>query len=123
MDDDLKFKHRFSCIVIEPSGSGKTSFFRRFLLNLRHLCTEPIFAGGVVWCYGEKSAVPSHQPAYIRIHEGVPVGFGSANSEPSFVIIDDLLTGFYSKQVCEMFTGGNHHRNISDILITQNLFN
>jgi len=50
MDDDLKFKHPFSCIVSGPSVSGKTSFVIRFLQNLRHLCTEPKFAGGVEWC-------------------------------------------------------------------------
>jgi len=57
-----------------------------------------------VWYYGEKSAGPSHLPAYIRIHEGVLEDFGGANNEPSFVILDDLLTDVYSKQVCEMFT-------------------
>jgi len=122
MDDDLKFKQLFSCIVSEPSGSGETSFVRRFLENLRDLCTESIFAGGVVWCYGEKSAVPSNLPADIRIHEGVPEDFDSANREPSLVILDDLLTDVYSKQVCELFTRGSHHRNLSVILITQNLF-
>jgi len=122
MDNDLKFKHPFSCIVSGPSGSGKTSFFRRFLRNRRDLCTEPYFDGGVVWCYGEKSAVPSHLPAYIRINEGVPDDFGSANGEPSLVILDDLLTDVYSKQVCEMFRPGSNHSNISVILITQNLF-
>jgi len=100
----------------------ETSFVRRFLENFRDLCTEPKFAGGVVWCYGEKSAVPSHLPANIRIHEGVPEDFGSANMEPSLVILDDLLTDVYSKQACELFTRGSHHRNLSVILITQNLF-
>ena len=95
VDDDLKLRHPFSCIVNGPSGSGKMSFVRRFLVNLRDLCTEPKFAGGVVWCYGEKSAVPSHLPAYIRIHEGVPEDFGSANREPSLVILYDLLTDVY----------------------------
>ena len=75
-----------------------------------------------MWCYGEKSAVPSHLPANIRIHEGVPEDFGSANMEPSLVILDDLLTDVYSKQACELFTRGSHHRNLSVILITQNLF-
>ena len=75
-----------------------------------------------MWCYGEKSAVPFHLPGYVRIHEGVPEDFGSANGEPSLVILDDLLTDVYSKQLCEMFTRGSHHRNISVILITQNLF-
>jgi len=77
-----------------------------------------------VWCYGEKSAVPfRHQlPAHVRIHEGVPEDFGSASGEPSNVIVEGLLTDDYSKQVCELLTRGSHHRNISVILITQNLF-
>ena len=124
MSDDLRFRHPFSCIVSGPSGSGKSSFVIRFLQNLDYLCTESTFAGGIVWCYGEKSAVPSrHQlPANVRYNEGVPEDFGSANGEPFLVILEDLLNDVYSKQVCELFTRGSHHRNISVILITQNLF-
>ena len=38
------------------------------------------------------------------------------------MILDDLLNNVYSKQVCDLFTRGSHHRNISVILITQNVF-
>ena len=39
-------------------------------------------------------------------------------------ILDDLLNDAYSSgRVCDLFTKGNHHRNISVILITQNIFN
>jgi hypothetical protein len=38
------------------------------------------------------------------------------------VILDDLLNDVYSQQVCNLFTKGSHHRSISVILITQNLF-
>jgi len=75
-----------------------------------------------VWCYGDKSVVPSRLPAYVTFKEGVPEDFGSANGEPSLVILDDLLKDVYSKQVCVLFTRGSHHRNISFILITQNVF-
>ena len=77
-----------------------------------------------MWCYGEKSAVPSrHQlPGNVRFKEGVPEEFGSANGEPCLVILDDLLNNFYSKQVCELFTRVSHHRNINVTLIIQNLF-
>jgi len=107
--------------VSGTSGSGKSSFVIRFLQNLDYLCTELTFAGGIVWCYGEKSAVPSsHQlPANIRYNKCVPEEFGSANGEPCLVILDYLLTDVYSKQVCELFTRGSHHRSISVILITQ----
>jgi len=76
-----------------------------------------------VWCYGQKSAVPSRYqlPANVRFNEGVPEDFGIANGEPCLVILDDLLNDVYS-QVCEFFTRSGHHRIISVILITQNLF-
>jgi len=38
------------------------------------------------------------------------------------VILDDLLNDVYSKQVCDLFTRGSLHRNISVILITQSVF-
>jgi len=100
ISDDLKFRHPFSCIVSEPRGSGKSSFVIRFLQNLHHLCTVPTFAGGIVWCYGEKSDVPSRNqlPGYVRINEGVAENFGSANGESNLVILDDLLTDVYSNK-------------------------
>jgi len=104
MSDDLKFRHPFPCILNEPSGSGKTSFVKRFLQNLRYLCTEPTFAVGLVWSYGEKRAVLSRLPANITNNEGVPEDFGSENGESRLEILHDLLNDVYSKQVCELFT-------------------
>jgi hypothetical protein len=40
-----------------------------------------------------------------------------------FVIaLENLLNEVYSKDLCQLFTKGSHHRNISVILIKQNLF-
>jgi ABC-type phosphate transport system ATPase subunit len=66
MVDDLKFKHPFTCIVGGPSGSGKTSFTLRLLHNLATLSTELHFSGGILWCYSEKSDVPSREVAALR---------------------------------------------------------
>ena len=38
------------------------------------------------------------------------------------MLLDDLLNVVYLEQVCYLFTKGSHHRNISVVLITQNLF-
>jgi len=126
MSDDLKFKHPFTCILSGPSSSGKSSFCIRFLQNLDALCTERDFDGGVIWCYSEKTAVPSPtilpKKKNIRFNEGVPADFDNARDRPCLVILDDLLNDVYSKQVCDLYTKGSHHRNISVILITQNLF-
>jgi len=125
MGDDLKLKHPFSCLLSGPSGSGKTSFCIRFLQNLKTLCTVACFSGGIVWCYSEVSAIQYRQLAgtkHVRFHEGVPADFNNSGEKPCFIILDDLLNTAYSKDVCDLFTKGSHHRNISVIQITQNLF-
>ena len=38
------------------------------------------------------------------------------------MILVDLLNDVFLKEVCELFTRVSHHRNISFILITQNVF-
>jgi hypothetical protein len=126
MSADLKFKHPFTCILSGPTGSGKSTFCIKLLQNLVTLCTEQNFDGGIVWCYSEKTAVPSQQLAAlkrnIKFHEGVPANVDNAQGRPTLIILDDLLTEVYSRDVCVLFTKGSHHRNISVILITQNLF-
>jgi len=125
MSDDLKLKHSFTCIISGPSVSGKPSFCVRFLQNLDALCTKRDFDGGVFWCYCVKTAVPSPTDLPkrdVHFNEGVPTEFENARARSCFVILDDLLKGVYCKQVYDLFTKGGHHRNISMILFTQNLF-
>ena len=114
MTEDLKFKTPFICIVGGPSGSGRSSFCIRFLQNLDSLCTERHFDGGVIWFYSERTTVPSQQLVVLRkninFNEGVPENSDNAQGKECLVILDDL------------FTKGSHHRNITVILITQNLF-
>ena len=75
--------------------------------------------GGILWCYGELNAVPSVDVGRkLQIHEGVP----NNGNKQCLIILDDLLNEAYSGEVCKLFTKCSHHRNISVILITQNLF-
>jgi GTPase SAR1 family protein len=73
--DEIKFKAPFTCIISGPSGSGKSSFCIRLLQNLKSLCTESRFDGGIIWCYSEKTAVPSLGKINVSYHEGVPEEF------------------------------------------------
>ena len=57
-----------------------------------------------------------------RFHEGLPADFKYAGGKPSLIILDDLLSDAYSKDVCDLFRKASYQRNISVILITQNLF-
>jgi len=104
---------------------GKKSFCIRLRQNLPALCTERELGGGIIWCYSEKTAVPQRQqlPSNPTYHEGVPENFcGGGGGKPCLMILVDLLNDVYSKEVFDLFTRGSHHRNISLILITQNLF-
>jgi hypothetical protein len=58
----------------------------------------------------------------VSFHEGVPQNFSNEHGKPCLIILDDLLNEVYSKDVCVLFAKGSHHRNISVILITHNLF-
>ena len=123
---DIRFKHPFTCIVSVLSGSGKSSFNLRFVQHLDSLCTEPDFSGGIIWCYSEKYIDPREKLTSLHknvsFHEGVPQNFGNEQGKPCLIILDDLLNDVFSKDVCDLFTKGSHHRNISVILMTQNLF-
>jgi hypothetical protein len=125
-EEDIKFKHPFTCIVSGPTGAGKSSFCIRLLQNLKTVCTEPDFKGGIVWCYSEKTAVPREELAKLRNKitycDGMPGEFGDARGLPTLIILDDLINEAYCQDVCNLFTKGSHHRNASVILITQNLF-
>jgi len=121
MGDFLKFKYPFSWMLSGTSGSGKKSFCIRFLKNLKTLGTVPYFSGGVVWCYSEISAIPYQQLVgnkHFRFHEGVPAHFNNKGENSASL---SSLNSAYSKDVCDLLTKGNHNRNISVILITQNL--
>ena len=127
MTHDLKFKSPFTCIISGLNGSGKSSFFIRFLQNFDSLCPERHFDGGITWCYSERAAVPSRQLAVLRKHirfiEGVPENFDETEGgRPCLVNLDHLLNDVSSKKVCALFTKDSHHRNIRVNLITQNLF-
>jgi hypothetical protein len=126
MASDIRFKHPFTCIIGGPTGSGKSTFCIRFLQNLDTLCTEPDFPGGIVWCYSEQSAVPQQQLAALKknvqVREGLPETFENTRGLPALYILDDLLNEVFSRAVCDLFTKGSHHRNLSVILITQNFF-
>jgi hypothetical protein len=52
----------------------------------------------------------------------MPKDFENKECKPALIILDYVLTEVYSEKVCLWFTRGCHHRNISVIVITQNLF-
>ncbi len=78
----------------------------------------------MLWLNGEENALPKniHQLANnVQISNEIPESF-ECILQNSLIVLDDLMTSAYTKSVCELFTKGSHHKNISIILITQNVF-
>ena len=117
---DVRWRHPFTALVCGPTSCGK-SYFVRELLRHRSTHIDTKF-DEVIWCYGE------WQPLYkevkdelgITFHEGIMDNVPT-DGKPRFVIIDDLMREADGR-VVDMFTKGSHHRNMSVMFITQNLF-
>lgn len=112
------FKHPFTSIISGPSGFGKTCV--RLLNNIDFTVSD--FRDIV--CFSDDCAISREQLARagrrIIYHRGIP-DVEKVGDDPRLVVLDDLNEA-YSKDVCDLFTKGSHRRNISVILITQNLF-
>ena len=123
---DARFQHPFTALICGPTQSGKTQFMSRLLMEREALITPP--PESIIWCYGE------YQPAYveltskipgIRFVEGIPTDLDALISPDvaNILVIDDLMTETgNNKTITDLFTKGSHHRNLSVVLILQNLF-
>lgn len=114
--------------VSGQTGSGKTRWVYRFLKQLRHMYTEPPVH--TLYCYG------IYQPLFDEMEREIP-NFSTKQGLPTveeleeytkdrqhrLIIIDDLMHEVVQNQNMELvFTRGCHHKYISVIFITQNLF-
>ena len=124
--DPFAFQHPFTAVVSGPSGSGKTVWTRRLLVS-NLIRPEP---QRVIWCYGQ------WQPLYdelrrddpnIEFVNGIPDDLGTSDfvrtSRRNLLVLDDLMTAAKCDQrIADLFTKGRHHRNLSVMYLTQNLF-
>ena len=123
---EIIFQHPFSMMVTGSRGSGKTEWTRKLLLtSLIHPPPERI-----LWCFGQ------WQPLYedlqkrllwIEFVHSIPDYLNSPqfinSGKRNLIIFDDLMTEAKCDQrIADLFTKGSHHRNISILYLTQNMF-
>ena len=122
----MTFGQPFSMVVTGPSGSGKTEWTRKLLLS--SLIQPP--PERILWCFGKwqplyddiKKRIP-----WIEFVHGIPDYLNSSQyidvSKRNLLIFDDLKTEAKCDQrIADLFTKGSHHKNISIVYLTQNLF-
>ena len=117
----------FALTCAGVTSSGKTSFVRRLLDSLYRMTTsEP---RKILYCYG------TFQPLFADMQKDHPdmnfmEGVPSKNDldelsrdGPSLVVLDDLMDEVNnSKDMQKLFTQYSHHKDISVIFISQNIY-
>jgi Adenovirus IVa2 protein len=114
----LTWKHPFTCLVSGPTGCGKTEFTMRLIKHSKEVI-EPA-PEQIIWCYGE------YQDGFKRVsntefHEGIPDLSMLDGSSRTLLILDDLMHET-DDRVTKIFTKISHHKNVSVLYLTQNLF-
>ena len=122
----MTFKHPFSMVVSGPSGSGISVWTKKLLLSS---LIQPS-RQHIIWCFGQ------WQPLYDNIRKKIPkIEFVNGipdhlndqhyinSGKRNILVFDDLMTDAKCDQrIANLFTKGSHHRNISVVYLTQNLF-
>ena len=127
-ENGLKLRHPFTMMVAACTGGGKTWFVKDLLEN-RQQWISPA-PQRIIWIYGQ------WQPLYAEMQRIIPgmefVKGIPANIEDeqflnpairNLIVIDDLMSDASNdKRICDLFTKGSHHRNLSVICVVQNLY-
>lgn len=114
----LPWKHPFTCLIAGPTGSGKTTFVKRFIENIRQMMNSP--PDRILWCYGEFQTMYGFIDK-VEFHEGLPNLEELDSSVNNLIVIDDLMSEA-NTDVASLFTKKSHHSNISVMYLVQNLF-
>ena len=123
---DARIKHPFLMLVCGATQSGKTHFVMQLLHQSHRLVNKTL--ENIVWFYGQiTNSIQKYQKLYTNITfvEGIPSSFDEYINEHknNLFIFDDLMEeASNDKNITSLFTKQSHHRNISVILIMQDLY-
>ena len=126
--DRFIFKHPFTAVLAGLTMSGKSTWLKQLLENAMTMISSP--PARIIWLHKR------WQPFYTELQQTVPAvefmdGIPPTLKEeafldtrfPTLIIIDDLMKNAATDDdVCDLFTEGAHHRNLSVICLLQNIF-
>ena len=123
----MEMVHPFTCIVAGSSGSGKTVWVSRFLKNSHKLCTvrfDRVLLYYSEWqeAYVQDFRLPGGPEVEFREGLPDPADYSHDNDKKKLIILDDLMREACTEVVSDLFSRGSHHKNLSVLYLTQNLF-
>jgi hypothetical protein len=126
MSTPFKFKHPFTCLMAGPTQSGKTVFTTKLIEFCQDYISPP--PTHIIWAYGEGNhqqmeKIQRLSKIPINFVEGLPDVSEISPQNRNLLILDDLMQdASNSTEVGNIFTRASHHRNLSVVLILQNIF-
>ena len=118
---DTRWKHPWTSMICGPTGCGKTFFVKRFFRNIDTMSDTKF--DRILFYYSEWQPSYTEYGDNVEFREGLPRNDDYVNDlRPKLIVIDDLMREASDNAVVDLFTKGSHHKNISVIFITQNLF-
>ena len=115
---DSRLAHPFTCIVSGPTGSGKSVFTLKLIEYVREIISPP--PERIPFCYGEYQKIFDNYPG-ADFHDELPDVSSFDGKKRTLLMMDDLMTST-DDRVVDIFTKISHHRNLSVVYLTQNLF-
>ena len=123
----MEITHPFRCIIAGSSGCGKTVWVSRFLKNLHALCNvrfDRVLLYYAEWqdTYLQEFKIPNDPSLEFREGLTDPSDYSFDNDKRMLFILDDLKREFSNKVISDLFSRSSHHKNLSVLYITQNIF-
>jgi hypothetical protein len=115
---DSRLRHPFTAIVAGPTGCGKTVFTFKLIKQASKIIYPA--PEKIVYCYGEFQPIFCEYPQ-ITFNEGLPDVAQFDGKQSTLLIIDDLMSET-NDLISNIFTKISHHRNVSIVYLSQNLF-
>ena len=115
---DPTWKQPITATIPGPSQCGKTQWTLKFIKHINQMVSPSIER--IVWCYSIYQDIFDDQKN-IEFHEGIPSEAMFDGKRRTLLILDDLMSQV-DDLVENIFTKLSHHKSVSVLFLTQNLF-